>query len=70
MSQLAKHKGNSSTTILNAIRMSKVKLATIVEGDKNALFSIATTPNCKEGRFSFPWIVLFYPWYVPHIAEY
>ena len=30
----------------------KVKLATLVEGDPKALFSIATTPMCRGGRFS------------------
>ena len=37
---------------------SKVKLATVVEGDQKAPFSIATTP-----------IAPLYPWYVPYIAE-
>ena len=31
----------------------KVKLATVVEGDQKAPFSIATTPRCKRGRYSF-----------------
>ena len=31
----------------------KVKLATIVEGDPKAPFSIATTPKCREGCYSF-----------------
>ena len=39
----------------------KVKLATIVEGDPKAPFSIATTPRCREGRYSFPWIAPLYP---------
>ena len=39
----------------------KVKLATIVEGDPNAPFSIATTPRCRGGRDSFPWIAPLYP---------
>ena len=30
------------------------KLATIVEGDPKAPFSIATTPRCRGGRYSFP----------------
>ena len=29
-------------------------LATIVEGDPKAPFSIATTPRCRGGRYSFP----------------
>ena len=41
--------------------ISKVKLATLVEGDQKAPFSIATTPRCRAGRYSFPWIVPLYP---------
>ena len=33
---------------------SKVKLATVVEGDQKAPFSITTTPRCTGGRYSFP----------------
>ena len=29
-------------------------MATIVEGDQKAPFSIATTPRCKGGHYSFP----------------
>ena len=32
--------------------ISIVKLATIVEGDPKAPFSIATTPRCRGGRYS------------------
>ena len=41
--------------------VSKVKLATIVEGNPKAPFSIATTPRCRGGRYSFPWIAQLYP---------
>ena len=34
----------------------KIKLATIVEGDQKAPFSIATTPKYRGGRYSFLWI--------------
>ena len=44
---------------------SKLKLATVIEGEQNVPFSIATTPRCKGGRYSFPWIAPLYPWYVP-----
>ena len=44
--------------------------ATEVEGDKKAPFSIATTPKCRGGRYSFPKIAPIYPSYVPYIAEY
>ena len=36
------------------------RLATIVEGDPKAPFSIATTPRCRGGRYSFPWIAPLY----------
>ena len=39
----------------------KVKLATIVEGDPKASFSIATTPRFRGGRYSIPWIAPLYP---------
>ena len=48
---------------------SKVKLATIVEGDPKALFSIATTPRCRGGRYSIPRIAPLYPWTVPYNTE-
>ena len=38
-----------------------VKLATIVEGDPKAPFSIATTPRCRGGRYSIPRIAPLYP---------
>ena len=37
----------------------KVKLATIVEGDPKAPFSIATTPRCRGGCYSFPVLLYF-----------
>ena len=42
----------------------KDKLATVVEGDPKAPFSTATTPRCRGGRYSFPWIAQLYPWYI------
>ena len=39
----------------------KVKLSPLVEGDPKALFSIATTPRCREGCYSIPWIDPLYP---------
>ena len=36
-----------------------VKLVTIVEGDLKAPFSRATTPRCKGGCYSFPWLLYF-----------
>ena len=37
------------------------KLVTVVEGDKKVPFSIATTPRCRRGRYSFSWIASLYP---------
>ena len=37
------------------------KLVTVVEGNQKAPFSIATTPRCRGGRYSFLWIAPFYP---------
>ena len=34
-----------------------------------APFSIATSPRCKGGHYSFPWIAPLYPRYIPYIAE-
>ena len=47
----------------------KVKLATVVEGDQKAPFSIATTSKYRVGCFPFPRIAPLYPWYVHYIAE-
>ena len=46
-----------------------VKLATLVEGDPKAPFSIASTPKCRGRRYSIPWIALLYPWSLLYIAE-
>ena len=45
------------------------KLATLVENDQKAPFSIATTPRCRGARYSFPWIAPLHPRYVPYNAE-
>ena len=39
----------------------KVRLATLIEGNLKAPFSIATTLRCRGGCYSFPWIALLYP---------
>ena len=44
-------------------------LATLVEGDPMPHLSIATTPMCWGGRYSFPWIAPLYPWSLPYNAE-
>ena len=44
-------------SILDTLYISK--LATLVEGDQKAPFSIATTPRCRRGRYSFPELLHF-----------
>ena len=41
----------------------------VVSKKRKALFSIATTPKCREGHYSFPWIAPLYPWYIPYNSE-
>ena len=50
---------------------SKVKLATVVDGEPNAPFSIAPspTPRYRIGRYSISWIAPLYPWSLPYNAE-
>ena len=47
----------------------QVKLATLVESELKATFSIATTLKYKGGRYSIPWIAPLYPWSSPYNAE-
>ena len=49
------------TYIWESIYAQTKKLATIVEGDPKAPFSIATTPRCRGGRYSIPRIAPLYP---------
>ena len=51
------------------VEIYKSKLATLVEGDPKAPFSIATTPMDRGGRYSIPWTASLYLWYVPCNAE-
>ena len=52
----------------STLEVSKVKLATLVESDPKAPFSIATTPRYRGGRYLFPWIVPLYPRSLPYNA--
>ena len=47
----------------------KVNLPTVVEGYSKAPFLIATTPRCRGGHYSFPWIAPLYPLNAPYDAE-
>ena len=51
------------------ITVSKVKLAILVEGDTKIPFSIATTPRCRGGLYSVPWIAPLYLWSLTHNVE-
>ena len=51
------------------ITITKVKIATLVEGGPKAGFSKATTPRYREGNYSITWITLHYPWSLPYNAE-
>ena len=42
---------------------------TVVEGNLKAPFSIATTPRCRGGYYSFPLIAPIYPRSLPYYAE-
>ena len=44
-------------------------IATLVESDPKAPFSIATTRKCREGRYTIQWIPSLYPWSLPYYAE-
>ena len=58
----------SSVNLIEFI--SKVNLATLVEADPKAPFSIATALVCRGVRyFFFPWIAPLYPSYAPYNAE-
>ena len=60
-SEEGNHEKKKSFYVAKSYSISKVKLATIVEGDPKAPFSIATTPRCRGGRYSIPWIAPLYP---------
>ena len=44
-------------------------LVIVVEGDPKTSFSVATTPRCRGGRYSFLWISPLYPTYIPYNAR-
>ena len=51
--------GNEEVRHIPQCSSNTVKLATIVEGDQKASFSIATTPRCREGTTPFPGLLHF-----------
>ena len=56
-----KPKTNVENLYKRCIVINHYKLATLLEGDPKAPFSIATTPRCRGGRYSFPLIAPLYP---------
>ena len=50
-----------SQTYINNLYISKVKLATVVEGNPKAPFTVATTSRCRGGCYTFLWIDPLYP---------
>ena len=59
LSLLPRHTETDPRISLSLYIYIKVKLATIVEGNPKAPFSIATTPMCRGGRYSFPGLLYF-----------
>ena len=57
---------NIADICCETVKGSKIKSKV---GDQEVPFSIATTPRCKGGRYSFLWIAPLYPWSVPYNAE-
>ena len=57
-----------SCLLLTKVSKKNVKLPTLVEGDLKVPFSVATTPKCKGGCYSIPWIAPLYPWSLPYNA--
>ena len=51
-----KRRGNLRVPYDNHLVISKV-----VKSNSKAPFSIATTPRCRGGHYSFPWIAPLYP---------
>ena len=52
---------SNSSYMCMKILLNVVKWATVINSDYKAPFSIATTPRCRRGRYTVPWIAPFYP---------
>ena len=55
--------------IYKKILLKQVMLVILVESDRKAPFSIATTPRCRGGWYSIPWFATLYPWSLLYNAE-
>ena len=59
-----------TTNKYTTVNITNLKLATLVQGDPRAHFSIATTQRCNRGGcYSIPRISPLYPWSSPYSAE-
>ena len=47
----------------------KSKVGDRSRGRPEGSFSIATTPRCRDGGYSFPWFAPLYSWSIPYKAE-
>ena len=50
----AKKRVKEQQKLIQKCKKKEVKLATVVEGHLKVPFSIATTPRCRGGHYSFP----------------
>ena len=55
---------NKSETVLE-----NWKVGDLRREKSKGFLSIVTTPRCRVGCYSFPWIAPLYPWSVPYNAE-
>ena len=53
----------------NTYTRNQLSLATVVEGDSKAPFSIAATPSWRGERYSIHWFASIYPWSVSYNGE-
>ena len=58
LAHLPLRRGVENLEVPTSVKLIKVKLTTVVGGNPKVSFSIATTPRCRGGRYSFPWITL------------
>ena len=58
-----------STSNTSDFGRNKSKVGDCSQERPEGYFSIATTPRCREGHYSFPWIAPLYPRSIPYNAE-
>ena len=55
--------------MVNCTKLIVSKVSDRSRGRPEGSFLIATTPRCRGGYYTYPWIAPLYPRYVPYIAE-